>query len=218
MLAPANLSVIHLNTMVHLAQGDLAGARAVLRTVPREVDPAALVAYMATVNDLYWVLDEEQQLLLLRLSAAPFGGNRAYWGLCLAETHALRGDSALARAYADSSRIGYQPRLRDVPQNALTHTFLGVTLAYLGRKAEAIREGERGVALMPISKDAWEGAYLQHALAWIYVLVGEPERALDQLEPLLKMPYYLSPGWLKIDPRFAPLRGNPRFERLVNGS
>ena len=38
---------------------------------------------------------------------------------------------------------------------------------------------------------------------------------LDQLEPLLRMPYYLSPGWLRIDPTFAPLKGNPRFEKLV---
>jgi hypothetical protein len=45
--------------------------------------------------------------------------------------------------------------------------------------------------------------------------VGEPGKALGQLERLLKIPYYVSPGWLKIDPTFAPLRGNPRFERLV---
>jgi hypothetical protein len=48
-------------------------------------------------------------------------------------------------------------------------------------------------------------------------LSGEPERALDQLEPLLKIPYDLSPGWLKIDPNFDPLRKNPRFQKLVAG-
>jgi hypothetical protein len=74
------------------------------------------------------------------------------------------------------------------------------------------------VALLPISRDAYIGPYLQHQLTRIYLLVGEPEKALDQLEPLLKVPYNLSPGWLRIDPNFATLRGNPRFERLVNGS
>ena len=70
---------------------------------------------------------------------------------------------------------------------------------------------------MPVSRDAYIGAYLQHQLVRIYLLVGEPEKALDQLEPLLTIPYELSPGWLQIDPTFAPLRGNPRFERLVAG-
>ena len=47
--------------------------------------------------------------------------------------------------------------------------------------------------------------------------MGEPEKALDQLEPLLKMPYSLSPAWLRIDPTLAPLKGNPQLEKLVAG-
>ena len=49
-------------------------------------------------------------------------------------------------------------------------------------------------------------------------MVGEPDKAIDQLEALLKTPYFLSPAWLRIDPNFAPLRGNPRFKRLVAGA
>jgi hypothetical protein len=88
-------------------------------------------------------------------------------------------------------------------------------LAYLGRKEEAIHTGERAVALLPLTKDAVFGAYFQHQLARIYILVGEPEKALDQLEPLLRNPYFLSPGWLKIDPNFDTLRKNPRFQKLI---
>ena len=107
--------------------------------------------------------------------------------------------------------------MRETPENGQRHVLLGTALAYLGRKADAIREGERAVALLPISRDAWIGAYIQHQLARIYLLVGEPEKALDQLEPLLKIPYFLTPAWLRIDPTFAPLKGNPRFEKLVAG-
>jgi serine/threonine-protein kinase len=71
--------------------------------------------------------------------------------------------------------------------------------------------------MLPVSKDAFGGAYLQHQLARIYIIVEEPEKALDQLEPLLKLPYFLSPGWLRIDPTFDPLRNSPRFKRLVEG-
>jgi tetratricopeptide (TPR) repeat protein len=190
----------------------------VINAAPKDVDPTSLVAFVANYTDLMWVLDEAQQHLLLRLTPSAWDGNRGVWGIVLTQTYALRGDHAKARVYADSARLGYQQSIEATSQDAQWHVFLGLAQAYLGHKAAAIKEGLRGVALLPIERDAFIGPYVQHQLARIYLLVGEPEKALDQLEPLLKIPYYLSPGWLKIDPTFASLRGNPRFERLVNGS
>jgi len=216
-VAPTDLFAIRTKAMVALAQGDLAGAREVITAVPKEVDPAALVAQFAIYSDLFWALNDVQQQLLLHLSPHEFDDNRGIWASVFAETYWLRGAQAKARAYADSAIIAGEQDLRAAPGDAQGHAFFGLMLAYLGRKTDAIREGQRSVALMPIGKSAEAGPYFQHQLARIYVLVGEPEKALDQLEPLLKIPYYLSPGWLKIDPTFDPLRSNPRFQRLVAG-
>jgi hypothetical protein len=94
----------------------------------------------------------------------------------------------------------------------------GLALAYAGRHAEAIAEGERGVALAPTSQNANLGPYMEHQLARIYLVAGQPERAMDHLEAVLRVPYSLSRGWLRVDPNWASLKGNPRFEKLVSGS
>jgi serine/threonine-protein kinase len=129
----------------------------------------------------------------------------------------LKGDKAKARAYADTARVANEEQLREAPDNAQRNAIHGLQLAYLGRKAEAIAQGERAVALLPISRDGWNGPYMEHLLARTYLLVGEPDKAIDVLERLLRVPYFLSPGWLKIDPTWAELRGNPRFEKLIAG-
>jgi tetratricopeptide (TPR) repeat protein len=214
-LAPANLTLIEDRAMTYLAEGDLPGARAVLKAVPKEVEPTALVAYLANYQDLAWVLDEEQRELLLRLTPSAFDDDRGTWALSLVQAYALKGDSANVRAYAEEARKAYEEQLRAAPDDAARHVALGLALAYLGRNEEAIREGQRGVALDPISKNSFNGPYIQHQLVRIYMLTGEAEKALDQLEPLLKIPYFLSPGWLKIDPNFDPLRPNRRFQELV---
>jgi tetratricopeptide (TPR) repeat protein len=204
--------------MVRLAQGDLAGARDVIRKIPPEVEPTAVVANLATYWDLFWILDEDQQRLLLRLPPSAFDDDRGAWGLALAETYALRGDRARTRAYADSATAAFEEQIKGTPDNSQLYLLLGTALAYSGRKDEAVREGKIGLQQTPIEKDAYGGAYNQHQLARIYILVGEPDKALDQLGPLLKLPYYLTPAWLKIDPAFDPLRSNPRFQRLVTGT
>ncbi len=138
-------------------------------------------------------------------------------GYCSGADVLASGRSPRAQIFADSARIAFEQQIRESPENDQRHLFRGLSLAYLGRKAEAIQEGQRAVAMLPISKDALFGPYGQHQLVRIYVLVGEHDKALDLLEPLLKIPYYLSRGWLRIDPNFDPLRGNPRFQRLVAG-
>ena len=215
---PTHLGVLETRAMVFASRGDLAGARAALRRAPPQVEPAAFVAYVANFYDMFWLLDDGQRALLYQLKPAEFDDDRGSWGLSLAGAYALQGDGARARAYADSARMEIEVQLRANPDNAQLHVLLGVALAYLGRKNDAIREGRRGVELGPISQNAFSGPYMVHQLARIYILVGEPEQALDQLEVLLRTPYYLSPGWLRIDPAFDALRKNPRFQKMVEGT
>ena len=204
--------------MIHLAQGDLVGARAVLAQPPAGTDLPGFVAYIANFWDLFWVLDDEQRALLKRLRPSAFDNDAGAWGVTLAGLYASEGDRRRAAAYGDSARVAIEQQLTATPEDPQRNVFVGLALAYAGHKEEAIRAGLHGVSLLPISSDALSGPYFQHQLARIYLLVGEPEKALDVLEPLLKIPYYLSPGWLKIDPTFDPLRSNPRFKKLVEGT
>jgi hypothetical protein len=87
--------------------------------------------------------------------------------------------------------------------------------AGLDRKEEAFRESRRAVELMPVAKDFTTGAdiiqYSAIAAAW----VGEKDLALEQLAQAARLPGYLSYGRLKLLPWYDPLRGDPRFEKIV---
>jgi serine/threonine-protein kinase len=217
-LDPTVVAIQQAKVMALLGKADLAAARGAIGAVPPEVDPTALVSYIATFWDLAWVLDQEHQALLLRLTPAAFGGDRFTWAIVRAQMYTLLGDHRRARVYADSAVRASREILANTPDDPQSRVLHGIALAYAGRKKEAIREGERGVSLLPISKDAYTGPYLQHQLVRIYMLTGEPQKAMDLLAPLLDIPYYLSPGWLRIDPTFDPLRKLPRFQQLVAGA
>jgi serine/threonine-protein kinase len=214
-LEPSALQAIEDKAMVFLARGDLDGARAFLSEPPPGIDLPTFVGYIATYWDLYWVLSAEQRDLAKRLRPSAFDGDAGTWGLALAGVYEVEGDMRRAAAYADSARIALEQQLTAAPEDAQRNVLLGVALAYLGRKAEAVERGLKGVQLLPPNVDAVAGTYYQHQLARTYILAGDADKALDTLEPLLKRPYYLSRAWLRIDPTFDPLRKHPRFRSLV---
>ena len=214
-LSPRSLAAIELKAMVFLGQGDLAAARAWLARQPAEIQAADLVLNFGLYWDLMWVFDDAQRQLFLRLPVEAFGGNRAVRALAFAQVHALVGDTNQLRRNSEEAEHIFAGQLVETPDDAQIHVLRGLALAYLGRRDEAIREGERGMELLPISRDAYSASYNQHQLVRIYMVLGEREKALDLLEPLLRIPYYVSPGWLAIDPNFASLKGHPRFEKLL---
>ena len=215
-LAPTSPAIVSLKVLTAVGRGDLDSARAIIRAAESEIEPAVLYPFFAAYQDMYWVFDDAQQRQVLAAPPSAFDGDRGSWGLVRAGLYQLRGDRRRMLVYADSARLALEQQLRAEPDDWQRHSILGLALAYLGRKADAIREGQRGMALMPISRDGYFGPYSQLQLVRIYLLTGEPDLALDQLEPLLRVPFYLSPGWLRIDPTFDPLRNNPRFQRLVS--
>ena len=216
-LAPTNPALIEDKAMVLLAQGNLAAARAWLAQQPKEREAANLVEF-GIGFDLLWIFDARQRAAFLKLPVEAFGGNRAMRALAFAQIHALERDPTGLRRSAEDAEREFRHQLTETPNDGQALVLHGLSLAYLGRRDEAVREGERGVAALPISRDAWAGAYVQHQLVRIYTVLGERSKALDRLEPLLTIPHYLSPAWLLIDPNFAPLRGDARFDRLIASS
>jgi serine/threonine-protein kinase len=216
-LTPTSLSLTERLAMVSLSEGDVAGARRIVAGAT-EVSRADLAEYMSNYWDLGWVLDDSTQGLVLSLGPEAFDDDPAAMGIVRAQIYGWRGDHAASRAWGDSAQRYFTQHLRETPNDAQRHVIRGLALAYAGRRDEAVAEGQRGVALLPIEKDAETGPYFVHQLARIYLHTGQPEKALDQLEKVMSVPYYLSPAWLRIDPEFAPLRGNPRFERLARGT
>jgi eukaryotic-like serine/threonine-protein kinase len=215
-LAPGDLDLTEDRLMSRLGEGDLAGAQSMLRDTPPTLDHSALVAFVATYWDLYWVLDSADRALVLTFGEAAFDNDRGAWANVRTQLYRLKGDSARARAYADTMRIAFTENLKTAPNDMQQHLFLGLALAAEGQTAAAEREGERGLALALATGNHFGLiAYAHNVLARIYLACGDYDKALDQIDIMLASPYFISGAWLTVDPTWAPLKGNARFERIV---
>ena len=131
-----------------------------------------------------------------------------------------RGDPAGAQTAFSGARERAAAKVAERPDDAKALITLAEIDARLGRKAEAIREGEAASRLLPVSKDAFDGPDILARLAGVLAQVGETSRALDLLEQVMKMPSapsFTRPcyGRLKLDEVLDPLRDHPHFEQIV---
>jgi len=135
-----------------------------------------------------------------------------YWEGAVAR---YQGDSAKARTAFTAARREVEKTVEQQPDFAAALSLLGMIDAGLERKEEALREGRRSCELLPISKDAIDGADLAINLAQIYAWTGEKDRAIEQIAAVEHVPNTLSYGLLKLHPYWDSLRGDPRFEKIV---
>ena len=93
------------------------------------------------------------------------------------------------------------------PNDARVRSALGLAYAYLGLPGEAVREGLRAVEIEPVSLDAAAGPAHVMNLALVYTLVGEHEKAREQLRYLMSIPAgnIATDALLELEPCWAPL-------------
>ena len=125
------------------------------------------------------------------------------------------GQSAEAHSALLQAKELAEAAVRKAPNEESRHALLAAALAGLGEKDAAIAEAEKAVELLPISVDAFEGVQPKGALAQVYALTGENQKAIAILDELLSRPSDLTVEFLKLDPIYDGLRNDPAFQALL---
>lgn len=212
------------------SEGRTDSLRDLLRKIPNDFDPGGSVSVVALQISLIERDYAEAERVLgasryERLNDSGIGGPAAVFDGCTlpkAWYEGLiargRGDVARAdRAFAVAQEI-VEADLAQWRDDAKTIAVLGVLHAMRGKKEEAIQAGRRAVELLPTLKDAYDGPLIATKLAVVYAQAGESDLALELLSDLVRTPTGPTPGTLRAEPEWDPLRSDPRFEKLASAS
>ena len=203
-----------------LEKGDLLKARQVLDQIPLQYDPNGAGTAARIAIFLY---EGNPQAAQTQLDAYKHEGlvdntgsllPRSFFAGQIARARSNRAETVAA---FNTAREEIEQKLHDDPDNGLLHGVLCVINAGLGKKEEALSEGNRAVALRPISKDAVDGPVVLTRLAMAYAWLGDNDAAIERLAYLAKIPSGPDYGQLKFDPAWAALRGDARFTKIVDG-
>jgi TolB-like protein/class 3 adenylate cyclase len=184
---------------------------------PSIVGDTADIGFLCALAERDWAAAEQALTAL---------GNNPFWG-DLVTLRRQFGEGLLARAMHDEGRAQKAFAAARVEQEQLVQQqkdygppvcVLGLIDAALGNKEAALQEGRRAIELLPVEKDAVDGQAVMAYFAIIAAWVGEKDLALQQLAtaaPTYGAAIATSYGMLKLFPFWDPLRGDPRFEKIV---
>ncbi|MBC8216851.1 MAG: tetratricopeptide repeat protein, partial [Planctomycetes bacterium] len=179
-----------------LAEGKTEKARAVLQEGlenTKSTENFEIVDWLVDID----AFDGNYQEALDRLSLKSKDIDNQYYfipnALRYARIYRYMGNNQKAKEYYEQARDILKSKIDEDPNDARFHSALGIAYAGLGCKEDAIREGLLAEEMLPVRKEAMRGLWRVEELARIYVVVGEYDKAIDQLEDLLPRP-----GWMSI--------------------
>jgi tetratricopeptide (TPR) repeat protein len=212
-LIPGDVSIIRLIAGISLSEGDLAAARRQLSVALPADARMRLLAHMAVYGDFYWVLDRAQQDSIMTLGAEYFEDDRASRALVFAQILHARGDPAGARRWAGEAAREFEQHSAgsDDPQMP---ALAGMAHAYLGHHDQARRWLDQAGA-EAAGNDRDTRGYLHELDARARLLAGDEAGAIASLEKFALEASRTGPGRIALNPEFARLRGNPRFDRIA---
>lgn len=134
---------------------------------------------------------------------------------CAGVAARLGGDEELAGRKFREARAEVEKMVGQQPESGGAYCALGMIEAALGDATAAVRDGERAVQLLPVSKDAIHGSNLLAHLALIYAWTGRKDLALEKLAVVANIPGNITYGYLRLHPYFDSLRDDPRFAQIT---
>src|SRR5438105_2259980 len=127
-----------------------------------------------------------------------------------------QGDKEKARIAFEHARAVAEKLVREAPQDPNRHGQLGLILAALDQKQEAIKEGKRAVEFLPESQDAVDGRQTTASLPQSHARTAHSTAAFRLLDHLTDVPNGLTVPMLKLEPMWDPLRKDPRYQALID--